>query len=424
MATAPALQATSARRPLTAWILYDMAGHGYSLMIPGVAFPVYFAAHVVGGRGNADVLWSIALGLPLLLAGITGPWIGALADATGRRRLLLAAATIAGSVATALLAWVGAGDVMLGIVLFTFAHFAHLIAISLYNSYLPLIATPARFARVSGLAWGLSYVGSIVCFLLCLPFTRDGLAVENIGRYTGAFIMTAAFLAVVGLSAVMALPRQAGVAAPSGNPGPYQRVASTLRSWRRDRNVPTLLLAYYLVNDGVVTAIFFTALMFRHTFGMDVQEILLLSLLLQLVAIPSTMIFGWLGERWSQRGGIYLALGLWLVVLAVMATAEGPGGALAIAPALGLVVGSTQTLFRSLYAQMVPVHRASEYFGFHTLVGRASAALGPLAFGAVSMATGSQRIAMSSLAVFFIAGGVVLAFVRVPKPAQAWEGSA
>ena len=85
---------------------------------------------------------------------------------------------------------------------------------------------------------------------------------------------------------------------------------------------------------------------------------------------------------------------------------------------LGVVLGSTQSLFRSLFAGLVPVDRASEYFGFHTLVGRASAALGPLAFGIVSAVTGSQRVAMASLAVFFVAGGIVLAFVRTPHPSR------
>ena len=79
------------------------------------------------------------------------------------------------------------------------------------------------------------------------------------------------------------------------------------------------------------------------------------------------------------------------------------------------MLGSTQSLFRSLFAGVVPVDRASEYFGFHTLVGRASAALGPLAFGVVSAATGSQRQAMASLAVFFVTGGIALAFVRAPE---------
>ena len=406
-------------RTTASWIVYDIAAHGYTLIISGVAYPVYFASFVAAGRGNADLLWSIALGLPLLFAGILSPWLGALADSTGRRRALLFATTIASSVATATLALVGAGDVAFGIVLFAVAHLAHLLATSLYNSYLPLIAAPDRLARVSGLAWGLSYFGSVACFLLSLPFTRDGLAPGNVSNFTGAFVVSAIFVALLGLPSVMGLPRGAPTNAAAGQPGPYRRILATIRGWRHDRNVPKLLLAYYLVNDGVVTALFFTALTFRKTYGMEVQEILALTLVLQLVAIPATIFFGWLGGRWSQRGAINVALVLWIGVLVLMASAEGRDGAVVVTLALGLVIGSTQSLFRSLFAGLVPFDRASEYFGFHTLMGRASAAFGPLAFGVVSAATGSQRAAMASLAIFFVAGGIVLAFVRLPEQSRA-----
>lgn len=401
------------RRTLIAWVVYDMASHAYALMVAGVAYPVYFASHVAGGRADADLLWAVALGLSLVTAGLLGPWLGAVADAMGRRRKLLIATTLGSAVATALLYFVREGNVVLGIGAFAVAHILHLLAVSLYNSYLPLIAAPGRYARVSAIAWGLSYLGSLSCFIFCLPFVRGGLAPENVSNFMFSFIVTALFLLLIGLPAAFALPEVAPRDTGSGNARPHRRIAGTLREWLADRNVPKLLLAYYLVNDGIVTVAFFTALTFRTTFGLDVQEILLLTLVVQLVAIPSTIAFGWLGERWSQRGAIYVALALWLAVLGMMATVDGLAGAMAITPAIGLVIGSTQSLFRSLFAGLVPAARASEYFGFHLLVGRASAALGPLAFGAVSLLTGSQRAAMASLAIFFIGGGVALAFVRL-----------
>ena len=404
-----------ARRPVVSWIAYDIGAHGYTLLISGVAYPIYFASYVAAGRPNTDLLWSIAIGLPLLAAGLVGPWLGALADATGRRRALLMTMTIASSAATAMLVIVGAGDVALGIALFALAHVAHLLALSLYNSYLPLIAAPHRFARVSGLAWGLSYLGSIVCYFLTLPFTRGGLGPANAANFANTFAVAAVFLALIGLPAVMGLPPGAANPAAREQGGPYRRILATLGEWRRERNVPKFLLAYYLVNDGIVTATFFTALTLRKSYGLAVQDILALTLLLQVVAIPATIFFGWLGGRWSQRSATNLALVLWIVVLILIASADGMRGAIAVTLALGLVLGSTQSLFRSMYAALVPVDRASEYFGFHTLMGRTSAAFGPLAFGLVSAATGSQRIAMASLALFFIAGGIVLAFVRLPQ---------
>jgi UMF1 family MFS transporter len=114
------------------------------------------------------------------------------------------------------------------------------------------------------------------------------------------------------------------------------------------------------------------------------------------------MFFGWLGGRWTQRGAIYVTLVLWGGALALLAFAEGRYAPAAIAVALGLVLGSTQALFRSLFAVMVSVDRAAEYFGFHALAGRASSALGPLLFGVVSAGTGSPRMAMLSLGVFLV----------------------
>ena len=400
---------------MLSWIAYDIGAHGYTLLISGVAYPIYFASYVAAGRPNTDLLWSIAIGLPLLAAGLLGPWMGALADSSGHRRALLFAMTIASSIATATLILVGAGDVALGIALFAIAHVAHLLATSLYNSYLPLIATPDRFARISGLAWGLSYLGSMVCYLLSLPFTREGLAPGNVANFTGAFAVSAVFLALIGLPAVMGLPLGAANRTAGSGTGPYRRILATFGEWRKDHNVPRFLLAYYLVNDGVVTTAFFTALTFRKSYGMEVQEILALTLVLQLVAIPATIFFGWLGGRWSQRGATNVALALWIGVLLLMAIAQGRSGAIAVTVALGLVLGSTQSLFRSMFAGLVPVDRASEYFGFHTFMGRTSAAFGPLTFGIVSAVTGSQRVAMASLALFFIAGGMLLAFVRLPQ---------
>ena len=109
--------------------------------------------------------------------------------------------TIVSVAATAMLAVVGAGDVVLGIALFAIAHLAHLLATSLYNSYLPLIAAPDRLARISGLAWRISYLGSVARYLLSVPFTRGGLAPENVRIFTGAFVVSALFLGLIGLPA-------------------------------------------------------------------------------------------------------------------------------------------------------------------------------------------------------------------------------
>jgi UMF1 family MFS transporter len=220
-------------------------------------------------------------------------------------------------------------------------------------------------------------------------------------------------VAAIGLPAACALP--ATEADREGCGKPYRRITESVRGWRGQPEIPRFLLGYYLVNDAVVTVIYFTGIFLRDTFGLSVQQVLWHSLAFQLVAIPATLAFVWLGDRWGQQRALLLSLAIWAVVLLLMAFAGEAWAPLAIVGCLGLVLGSTQSLCRSMFARLFPADRAGEYFGFHALAGRASSALGPLLFGVVAALAGSQRVAMASLAVFLAAGGWLLLSVRFER---------
>ena len=396
-----------------AWVLYDVAAHGYGLMIPAVGYAIYFTSFIAATHPLADGLWSLAVALPLIAAGLISPWLGAVVDSHGHRRTWLAAATIACGLATALMVTLEQGDIASGIALFAVAQLASLLAGALYNAYLPQISTPENSARISGIGWGLSYLGGIACFLLCLPFIRGGIVPGNESHFAQAFLVTAVFLLVVGLAAISRFPREIRVDRNTRSIRPYRQIWATICNWRNEREIPKFLLAYYLLNDAMVTVIFFAAIFFKTTFGLSVQQVLMYSLAFQLIAIPATMFFGWLGDRWSQRGALNVTLLIWTVVLALMGWADGEYAPLAIAIVLGLVLGSTQSLCRSMFSRMIPTDRTAEHFGFHALAGRASSALGPLLFGAVSAMAGSQRMAMVSLGVFLVTGGILMSRVRL-----------
>lgn len=402
----------ASRGTIGAWVLYDVAAHGYGLMIPAVGYAIYFTAFIAAEHPLVDGLWSLAVALPLIAAGLISPWLGAVVDSHGHRRTWLAAATIACGLATALMVTLEQGDIASGIALFAVAQLASLLAGALYNAYLPQISTPENSARISGIGWGLSYLGGIACFLLCLPFIRGGIVPGNESHFAQAFLVTAVFLLVVGLAAISRFPREIRVDRNTRSVRPYRQIWATICNWRNEREIPKFLLAYYLLNDAMVTVIFFAAIFFKTTFGLSVQQMLMYSLAFQLIAIPATMFFGWLGDRWSQRGALNVTLLIWAVVLALMGWADGEYAPLAIMIVLGLVLGSTQSLCRSMFSRMIPTDRTAEYFGFHALAGRASSALGPLLFGVVSALAASQRIAMVSLGVFLVAGGILMSRVR------------
>ena len=175
-------------------------------MIPSVGFAIYFTSFVAAGHSYAAGLWSLAVALPLIIAGLLSPWVGAVTDARGNRRLMLGATTLVCVMATALMSRLGQGDIAAGMLLFIIAQLAYLLATALYNSYLPRISTPETTARISGLAWGLSYLGGIACFLLCLPFIRSGIVTGNETYFANAFWVTAVFLLILGMAATRGLP--------------------------------------------------------------------------------------------------------------------------------------------------------------------------------------------------------------------------
>ena len=171
------------------------------------------------------------------------PWLGAVADASGQRRLMLGAATLVCVMATALMSRLGQGDIAAGMLLFIVAQVTYLLATALYNSYLPRISTPENSARVSGLAWRLSYLGGIACFLLCLPFIRSGIVAGNEVYFANAFWVTAGFLLILGIASTRGLPADETGDRKNETTHPYRRLWNTVSNWRQDREVPKFLLA-------------------------------------------------------------------------------------------------------------------------------------------------------------------------------------
>ncbi|MBL8894072.1 MAG: MFS transporter [Rhizobiales bacterium] len=409
----PQLRGAGGLMPISAWIAYGMGSSGYLLMIPTIGFAAYFHAEIAEGRADADSLWAAVVAISLAIAGITAPFLGAYADAHGVRRRMLLVFTALACILTATLSLLGAGDILIAAIVFIGAHVAFMLAKAIYDSYLAQLGSKKSLPLISGAGWGLGYVGSLACFFLCLPFIRGGSETADPATFRMAFLVTGLFFACLALPAIALLPADGNAAA--GPAGAYTRIRDTMIGWRQHREIFKFLLAFYLINDAIVTLLFFIGIYFKTTFGLTVEEILRLTLLFYAVGIPATAAFGWLGRKWSERGALNLTLVIWLGLFALLAIGQGPKIPLFAVLVGGLVVGSSQALCRSIYARMIPVERSAEFFGFNALVGRASAVLGPLTFGFVSAATGSQRPAMASLSVFILLGGLALATVRLPR---------
>jgi len=82
---------------------------------------------------------------------------------------------------------------------------------------------------------------------------------------------------------------------------------------------------------------------------------------------------------------------------------------------IALVMGGSQAISRSLYAQIIPSGKQAEYYSFYEVSERGTSWIGPLIFGLVNQVFGSLRPAILSLIFFFVVGLAVLPFVNIKK---------
>jgi len=404
------------RLEVLSWCLYDFANSAFPTLIVTVAYSVYFKHVVAGGGGRGDLLWGISLSLAMVLALLITPPLSAVADRTGsRKRMLLAYAAVCVG-ATALLAGVGPGMVAAGMALFVIATVGFEGSMVFYNAFLPDVSTPRTIGKVSGWGWGLGYFGGLLCLFLVRPLLAGGFAPENLPLFRASFAAVAAFYAIFTLPLILwlrerppggpAAGRAEGAHAPAASA--FRQLWATLQALRRREGALRFLAAFFLYNDGIVTVISFSSIYAVTTLGFSMAETLTLFIAVQVSAGAGALALGYLADAWGARRTVLLTLANWCVVAVAAYWTTSKEVFFAISLLAGLSLGSSQAASRSLLAQFIPLGSTAQTYAFYGACGKMSSILGPLVFGAVSALTGSQRAAILSVLLFFVAGGALL----------------
>ncbi len=388
-----------------------------------MAYAVYFTQVVAGGGEQGTFLWSIAITSSMLVIGIASPLLGAIADYSANKKSWVLGFTVLCVAATASLYFVGPGDVAAGMVIFILANMGFVGALGVYYSFLSELSDEKNVGRLSGYGFALGYLGGTIALGICLPLLSGGLEAENLPRFRASFLVTAAFYAVFSIPFFLwlrerARPRGAGGAGEAFRGG-YQRLALTFRRVRTLSELFRFLLAYLIYNDGVETAIYFSAIYAVQEMGFTVGETVILFLVVQLSALVGSLVFGFLSDRIGAKPSIVATLILWcaVVIWAYAATSKQQFWMVSLVAGLGL--GSNQACSRGLMRMFVPAGRDAEFYGFFSICGKFSAFLGPLVYGAVARMAGSHRTAILSVLFFFAAGLILLVRVNVARGRQA-----
>jgi UMF1 family MFS transporter len=291
-----------------------------------------------------------------------------------------------------------------------------------YNAMLPDLAPEDRLGRLSGWSWGLGYAGGLACLVLALlAFVQAeppllGLSTESAEhvRITGPLV--GIWLLVFSLPLFFWTPDRQSMGLPAAvavRRGLVQ-LRATLFHLGRYREIARFLIARMIYTDGLNTLFAFGGIYAAGTFGMSLAEVIQFGILLNVTAGVGALGFAWIDDWIGAKRTVLIAL-VGLTACGTAAVVAGSATAFWIAGGLlGIFVGPTQAASRSMMARMAPPDLRTEMFGLYALTGKITAYIGPFVLGTVTFWSGSQRLGMATIIVFFAIGGALLLPLQEP----------
>lgn len=441
MATDPTV---NDRREIFGWAMYDWANSAFSTTVGTVFLGPYIAALAAEAAtafpdGNARFFGipvapdsffpycvSFSVGLQVLFL----PILGAIADYSHARKRMMQTFASIGAIATILLFFVTGSLWWMGGLLYIAANLAFGAAMVFYNAYLPDIASEEERDRVSSYGWAMGYLGGGILLALNLAFYifSDSLGVP--GDLAVRINLASAGLWWLGFSFLTWARLRSRRAARALPPNEtyvsigFKQLGQTFREIKHFPETLKFLLAYFLYNDGIqtviaVSATFAAAPIARGGVELDTQTLTAVILMIQFLAFFGALLWGKLAGWIGAKQSIIVSLVIWAgVVIYAWGGLKGDNRVaefFLLGAFIALVMGGSQAISRSLFAQMIPAGKEAEFYSFYEVSERGTSWTGPMIFGLVNQWFGSLRYGILALIFYFIAGLVVLPFVNVKK---------
>jgi MFS transporter, UMF1 family len=406
-----------------AWYRYAWGSHAFTTTVLTVFLGPFLTdtarnaagsdsgfVQVLGVGIRADSYYPFTVALAVIIEFCLLPVLGAVADTSGRRRTMQTGMMILGAIATLGFVTVTGSAYLWGGALFLVANTGYGGANALNNGYLPELAGADERDRISSTGWAIGYLGGFVLLAvdlgLYLGHASFGLSQTQAARI--ALASAGVWWLAFGLGAVRGLP--AGTMRPTTGAGSLRQLGHTLRELAANRQALLFVIAFILYNEGIQTVISFASTYATKELGLTLTVTIEAILIIQPVAFVGALWLGRLSGRYGPRRTVTGSLVAWMGAL-VLASGLSYGSAvqfLALGVLIGLVLGGSQALSRSLFAQIVPAGREAEYFGLYEISQNGTAWIGSLTIALALQWTNSYRFAIVSLLVFFGAGLVLL----------------
>jgi len=404
------------KKIIRSWKMYDWANSAFATTIMAAVLPEYYSS-VAGStldKTTATSYWGYSNTIAMLIIAITAPILGAIGDHSGVKKRFLGGFAVVGILATAPLIGIGNGMWFYASLFYILGRVGFAGANIFYDSLLPHVARQEEIDRVSAEGYAYGYLGGgILLAINLLMILKPALFRIPDAEWASRI----SFLTVAIWWAVFSIPIFRDVSEPPAvtpsdegyNPvlAGYQRLRRTFRDVRRFRELIKFLVAFWLYNDGIGTIIIM-AVIFGAEVGIGRFHLIGAILMVQFLGVPFTVIFGRLPERLGTKNSILLALGIYTIIAILGYFMQRPAHFWLLAILVSMVQGGTQALSRSMYGSMTPLSKSAEFFGFYNVSGKFAGIIGPALFALVGQLTGSSRLSIVSIIVFFLAGAIVL----------------
>ena len=415
-------------RTLWGWAMYDWANSVFSLCIATAIFPIYYQetttplVHVLGASVKNTALYEFAVSASFLLIAFLSPLLSGISDYRGNKKNYMRFFVWMGSMSCMSMYFFTGNNVSVGILCLMLGTIGFAGSLVYYNSYLPDIATPERFDRLSARGYAMGYLGSVILLILNLLLIQKpewfGLA------GTSTLPSRISFLSVgiwwLGFSQITFNRLPSVRNSKSGQIGEiigkgFKELRKAWNIARHDRMLMRFIIAFFVFNMGVQTIMYLATLFGKDTIKLSTSYLIITVLIIQLIAIPGAMFFSWLSSKKGNIISLMLATFIWAgICFAAYFLPEGKEiPFFVLGSAVGLVMGGIQSTSRATYAKFIPeTHDTASFFSLYEFTEKIGIALGTLIYGMVDHLTHNMRNSVLILMTFFIIGLWLLSRVK------------
>ena len=431
--------AKGSKKLINAWAFYDWANSVYSLVISTAVFPIYYSSltetfanidgsiNFLGTSWDPTTLYDYTLALSFLIVAVCSPILSGIADYSGDKLKFLKGFCWLGALSVMSLyffegpetLWIG----LLGTILASIGFWGSIV---FYNAYLPEVAFPEQQDKVSAKGFIFGYAGSIILLVFSLVMVNNP---EMFGLSGAGMASRVTFLIVgiwwVGFAQITyaKLPNSSVKRKITKNilgKGLHE-LKIVFDEVKEAYNLKMFLSSFFLYSVGVQTIILMAGIFGSKELGLPTQNLILVILLVQFVAIAGAFLFSRISDKIGNYGALKITIAIWGIVCFIAFSLDKEMELIeyyfyGLGALIGLVMGAIQSLSRSTYSKLLPdTEDHATYFSFYDVTEKIAIVFGMFVFGFLIALTGSMQYSVLFLAVFFLISFVLMSFVRKTK---------